>query len=413
MIDERELREMLERRAATISATPTDAPKAIRRARRRLALNAAVGTLLGLAVLAAALAGVRTIQAAPTPADEPTPRPTPGSLGALAYAVDGDIFVAEWDGSNPVRIADGRPPRSHGEPYRSSDCGVSEFGTGEYFVAAGPIWSPDGRYLAYRHADCEASSDAWWDVVISDPEGNVVTSFPGEGWGISWSPDSTRVAVWVRWDESIGIYGLDGVRQTLLTPDVRWGEGDPVWSADGESLLLGVDIEIPLDGSTPRQLPWADLRGDAGATSSPDGSLVAYTTRRSLIIAAPDGSDPKEMFGDCPCGSLVWSPAGDRIAFTSGDGTELRLLDVATGTVTLLTETDGSDMLLVIAGGVFEFSPEGDRILFSMTGEDRDTGVEGTTRGSSLWSINADGSDLLRLVAGTAYGDWLSLSPTP
>ena len=27
---------------------------------------------------------------------------------------------------------------------------------------------------------------------------------------------------------------------------------------------------------------------------------------------------------------------------------------------------------------------------------------------SSLWSVNADGSDLPRLVAGTAWGDWLS-----
>jgi WD40-like Beta Propeller Repeat len=371
-----------------------------------LAIAATIGTV------AVVVSFVALTRSAEPPADEPTPRPTPGSLGALAYAVEGDIFVAEWDGSNPVRIADGRPPRGHGEPYRSSDCGVSEFGTGEYFVAAGPIWSPDGRYLAYRHADCEASSDASWDVVISDPEGNVVTSFPSEGWGISWSPDSTRVAVWVRWGQepmTIGIYGLDGVRQALLTlpPEIRWGEADPAWSPDGASLLLGFDIEIPLDGSPPRELP-----GGWPATFSPDGSSIAYNSHGSLFVADADGSHPEEVFGDGTW-SFVWSPTGDRIAFTSGDNTELRLLDVATGTVTLLTKTDGSDMLLVAAGGVFEFSSDGDRILFSRTGEDRDTGVEGTTRGSSLWSINADGSDLRRLVAGTAYGDWLSLSPTP
>jgi WD40-like Beta Propeller Repeat len=245
MIDERELREMLERRARTISATPTDTPKAVRRARRRLVLNAAVGTLVGLAVLAGALAGVRAIQAAPTPADPPTPAPTPAPLGALAYAVDGDIFVAEWDGSNPVRIADGRPLRAHGEPYRSNDCGVSEFGAGEYHD---PTWSPDGRYLAYRHEDCDVAGDALSDVVISDPQGNVVSSFPSGGWGIPWSPDSTRVAVWVSWGEeprTIGVYRLDGVRQTLLTGMPPWGEADPVWSPDGESLLLGFDFEIP------------------------------------------------------------------------------------------------------------------------------------------------------------------------
>ena len=35
---------------------------------------------------------------------------------------------------------------------------------------------------------------------------------PGEGWRISWSPESRRVAAWVRWAETIGVYGLDGVR---------------------------------------------------------------------------------------------------------------------------------------------------------------------------------------------------------
>jgi Tol biopolymer transport system component len=54
---------------------------------------------------------------------------------------------------------------------------------------------------------------------------------------------------------------------------------------------------------------------------------------------------------------------------------------------------------------VIDFSPQGDRILFSRT-KDKGRGA------SSLWSISADGSDLRRLVAGTAWGDWLSLSPT-
>jgi hypothetical protein len=64
-------------------------------------------------------------------------------LGSLAYGVDGDIYVAEWDGSNAVRIADGRPP---------NECGAFDY-SGEYW-GEGPIWSPDGRYLAYRHRNC-------------------------------------------------------------------------------------------------------------------------------------------------------------------------------------------------------------------------------------------------------------------
>jgi len=60
--------------------------------------------------------------------------------------------------------------------------------------------------------------------------------------------------------------------------------------------------------------------------------------------------------------------------------------------VTSLVNTTGSERLRVI-----EFSREGDRILFSRT---EDMGV------SSLWSINADGSDLRRLVSRIEWADW-------
>jgi Tol biopolymer transport system component len=98
----------------------------------------------------------------------------------------------------------------------------------------------------------------------------------------------------------------------------------------------------------------------------------------------------------------VWSPTGDRIAFTtqrvSGRGvpTQLQLLDLSTGTVTLLAEADGSDILTVV-----DFSPEGDRIHFSRMNEV-----------GSLWSVDVDGSDRRRLVSGTGWGNRLSPSQT-
>jgi Tol biopolymer transport system component len=384
-------------------------PALLRRARRRVVLTIASSVAIAVLVVGMGIAGVRALQSAPTPADPPTPTPTPGSLGSLAYEADGDIFVADWDGANPVRIADGRPP--NGGP----GCGPAQYG------AEGSIWSPDGRYLAFRYGSCQVVPT----VMISDQDGNIVASFPGEGWLISWSPDSTRVAVWVSWGETIGVYGLDGERKTVLTVPpgmMAGGDYDPVWLPDGESLMVPYGVEIPLDGSTPRKLPWAD--GDEGeATYSPDGSRVAYTTRTpleglvlhfgerqggSFVVAAADGSHAQEVFGAraprdlgrVPDGKSVWSPTGDRIAFTSGNGTELRVVDVATGTVTLLVETDGSNMLSVL-----DFSPGGDRILFSRI-EDRVGGV------SSLWSINPDGSNPRRLVSGTSSGDWLSPTQT-
>jgi Tol biopolymer transport system component len=165
---------------------------------------------------------------------------------------------------------------------------------------------------------------------------------------------------------------------------------------------------VPLDGSTPWKLPSGDLRSLASlpqATYSPDGSRVAYTTSGSLVVAAADGSDPRHLV-ERWVRSPVWSPTGDRIAFTWGahpgsNATELRVLDVATGRMTVLVEAGGSVMLSGAASAPVEFSPEGDRILFFGTEEDG-------TGAYSLWSVNVDGSNLRRLVAGTASGDWLS-----
>ena len=258
----------------------------------------------------------------------------------------------------------------------------------------------------------------WWDAVIFDRGGEVVATIPSEGWLISWSPGSTRVAVWITWGETIGVYGLDGERQAVLELPPGWelgGDYDPVWSRDGTALLLPHGLVIPLDGSTPRQLPRDDPRSQLDTTYAPDGSRVAYVDRfdhgnewlvGSLVVAAADGSDAQEMSAP-QVQRPVWSPTGDQIAFIYSErggpaSTELRVLDVATGEVrSLVTGTGGNDL----SWGVIEFSPEGDRILYSRTDDDG-SGV------SSLWSIKTDGSDPRRLVTGTAWGDWQSLGPT-
>ena len=322
------------------------------------------------------------------PVEEPSPTPTPTpvvlpGLGALAYGVNGDVFLADADGADAIKIADGVPVD-----------GADECASGEVraeYVVFGTAWSPDGRYLAYWDWGCPVPEGAWGTVRIIDTAGNLVASFPGEGWTISWSPDSTRVAVWDSWgegDTTIGVYGLDGVRQAALTvPSPPAGDYSPVWSRDGTSLLLP-GVQVPLDGDAPTPLP--DHLNFFGVYS-PDGSRVAYIDHGSLVVEDADGSDSQKAGGPLEFWDLAWSPNGDLVAFEA-DGTELLVRDVATGAVTSLLDVTRSERL-----SVMEFSTDGDRILF--TRSDADGGR------SSLWSIGADGSDLRRLVDGIDWAD--------
>jgi Tol biopolymer transport system component len=401
-MDDTDVRELLHQ-VADVPGPDTRIPlTVVRRVRRRRMI--AVGTALVAVCLigVVTVAGTRALlssDAARRPAHRPV-QPAPTALGALAYVLNGDIYVAEGDGSNPVRIADGRP---------EGDCVPG--GSGEYW-AEGPMWSPDGRYLAFRHTNCQDASKTWKDVVISDPEGNVVASFPSEGWQISWSPDSTRLAVWVVFEKTIGVYGLDGVRQKVLTVPARMmagGDFDPVWSPDGASLWVPFSVEVPLDGSAPRQLPPDDPRAQDAAYSA-DGSRAAYVASNgSLVVAAAEGSHAREVIDPGVPGRLmnpVLSPTGDRIVFRYAEtpvfphGSELRVIDVATGTVTSLVGKGGSDFQSVI-----EFSPDGDQILFYST-------TDGGRGATSLWSVHADGSDPRLLVSGTDRGDWQPVSRT-
>ena len=406
-----DVQELFDQAGRNAPAPALDADAVLRRARhhhRRRITGVVAATIAATVVVGVSLAGQANRPTAPDPA---APLPTtsaPGSLGRLAFELDGDIYVADWDGANRVRITDTVRP------------GAEEVCAG-YWVD-GPAWSPDGRHLAYRGD--KNSGDARPDgcsmsttVTISDPSGRRIASFPSFGWRIAWSPDSSRVATWVDFGRTLGIWGLDGVRQALLTMPPEFeltGDYDPVWSVDGTSLLLH-GVEIPVDGSTPRLLLPDDPRSQSQFSFSPNGADIAYVSPDGLYVAAADGSRARQLVPQDPDDTLFWwygaewSPAGGQIAFVnqpggeSSDGShvnELTLVDVVSGTLVPLADMGGG---LHEYSSKITFSPEGDQILF--------TRID-ATGAKSLWTIKTDGSDLRRLVDGSEWGEWQTLGPT-
>lgn len=409
-----ELQELFDGAGRNPPAPAFDADAVLRRAQRSNQRRI-TGVLAAGLVATVALGAVLVSQWNRTSDPEPAPpRPTApalGALGDLAFGLNGAIYVADRDGKHRVGV--------------DASTSEKESGAVPRHWGEGPIWSPDGRYLAYRGSttsDDAVTTGGSWDhgVTISDESGHLVVSFPAEGWDISWSPDSSRVATWVDFtgDYALGIYGLDGVRQALLTvpPELMPpGDWDPVWSLDGQSLLGPHGLKIPVDGSEPRRWPQSDPRSQAWWYAySPDGANIAYISEDGLSVAAVDGSRAHVLVSNGLGVSWwwsngpAWSPTGDQIAFMSqvrGEfgskfrKNQLAVLDVASGTVVPLADMGGGADWLT---PTIEFSPEGDRIMF----------VKLNSGDTSLWSVQTDGSDLHRLVAGAGWGDWQTVRPT-
>jgi Tol biopolymer transport system component len=409
MINERELREMLERRAGTISATPTDGPLAIRRARRRLALNAAVGTVLGLAVLVGALAGLRTIQtAAPTPADPPVePRPAPA--GEVLTVMGPDLVARNPDSGEVRTVVDANtlPERAEGitsaawshdrrwVAFRAEGLWIADtIGGGPRQLTADLGWSPWawsptqdqlvvvlGRDVTLIDAATGRKTDLGTVVGQEDQEGNATHA-------LVWSPDGTRIA----YDGGPGwgsVYAIDveSGEHTLLVGQPAGTEEikDIDWSPDGAHLAIAYV--------------------DAAYIASHEAELGPERDHaKALYLANADGSDLRLLdhivAGQWPVWiprlsvGTAWSPDGTRLAYTSLSGPEHRELQVWKVSV------DGSAPSLVGSvvasdGGSAVWSPDGSRIAFE-TESLRDHLV-----------VNADGTGEPRELDELTYHSWL------
>lgn len=389
MIDEREIREMLQRRADTVPAAPADTPKAVRRARRRLALNGALATAAAVAIAVGTLAGFDVIRTAPTPAD--TPAPAPGVMRRNGEVLDftgvTEPTVPDGDLKTPGDLV-AVDPRTGEERVLLED-----------LVIYSARWSADGRWLAYETDATDGVGRELWVAggsqaprVVATGANPIANPDPQNELAWMWSPDGAVLATierseWrtidVATGETTDLGPIGVAREWAWSPDGSrsvfsgWGVSDDVsdalYSVDaqsGERSLLArlPNEETPTAWENFNEILW-----------SPDGASIAASTIGNdsvdflgrLYLMDADGSDFRVVASTTTSVSNVaWSPDGTRLAFGSEaeGGVRIRIV-TADGAPPAETGTVGrNDCRLAYWGqGIgcsVTWSPDGTQVAF-------------------------------------------------
>jgi Tol biopolymer transport system component len=225
------------------------------------------------------------------------------------------------------------------------------------------------------------------------------------------SPDGSRIAVVAASPEGPlvgGTIGVDGSGLSLFEPagpSLNLACG--VWTPDGGLACEGWDdrtgrnglYTVAADGSDPRRLT---RERDVPCDYAPDGSRLAFVrtdrlgTVGTLMVMDADGGNVRSLVGSVPLSGLPcdWSPDGRWILVGRSYGT-LRLVSPDGSSEVL----DGEGIDGFVPGGTW--SPDGSRILFTMAV---------APDASDVYTVAADGSDVVRVTDGDAYyegGLWL------
>ena len=221
--------------------------------------------------------------------------------------------------------------------------------------SGGPVWSPDGKWIAFfgrlgdKHGLMIAKPDGSDVTVLASPEGTN-SPLPGAGNEVAWSPDGKQIAY------------------ISSAPDSRAAE------ASGDPMVITRYLYKP----------------DAG-----EGMTRFNDNQRLHIFVVDVATKQTRQFtkGDTDEHSIDWSPDGKEILHLTNPepnqdeffNYDVFALKVEDGSVRRVTATEFNEYDPI-------WSPDGKKILFRGTRRgltDRETTMEDT----HVWVMNADGSD--------------------
>lgn len=200
--------------------------------------------------------GVRQITNDPAPERDPEWSPDGKHLAFVrlhdAAEEIGTVYVANADGSNARRIADGLSPK----------------------------WSPDGRMLAY-HTHPIVYGESYGGVWVINADGSGRRLVVQDAGDPTWAPDGRRLVTGMRINGAVNVYvvSLDGTSRTQLTRDPAYA-CEPEVSPDGSAIAYVSSLPTRLqvmrfDGSNARAIT-AGAGWEFGPSWSPDGAFIAF-----------------------------------------------------------------------------------------------------------------------------------------
>ena len=208
--------------------------------------------------------------------------------------------------------------------------------------ASDPKWSPDGSLIAYRY--CGDTGCGLAAVAPNDSDNRSLMAPGGHPVGMSWSPDSTRIAF---------VTGPgNGLPGQLHLLEVDRKSVRPVSTTDA----FYTETAWSFDGAWISFLEW-----------KPDNSS-------GLSIIRPDGTNERSLSDDLDyVASPEWSPTEEEIAFSGSDQ------DGRSG-VYLATPSEPAPRLFVEGATDPTWSPDGEQITYTLGGDlfarPRDGGAE-------------------------------------
>jgi DNA-binding winged helix-turn-helix (wHTH) protein/Tol biopolymer transport system component len=302
--------------------------------------------------------------------------------GRVLFAQNGDLFVAEGDGSSPRKLVSGMPGPVR-DPSMSPDGSRIAFmvdstpttqtglgvtlpaifeanadGSGVHVLVPGKTdewvargtWTPDSKYLVFTRGN-NRKFDVWaiplkkqWFSGSRQPI--QLTNGPLAYGASTVTPDGRQILVLGVKERGEVVHYDEATKQFVPLPSFLGISAlDPTFSSDGEWVAY---VSMPdhslwrsrSNGTERLQLTYPPEQV-IYPFISPDGRQVTYQSSRTLggYIISMDGGAPKKVV-DFNTSPLTWSPDSNRLVFNDyragGAQAKINVLDLRTGQISLL-----------------------------------------------------------------------------